>query len=87
MRQSAFQNHLDHFMELYVLLACIIGFFFCLALVGIAIQYTDASSLRQLGYEAKVINLQCYAKTKTGQRWLTCGALTKNQLEVTHEEQ
>lgn len=80
-------EHLEYFMECYVILALIVAAGFCLGLVGVAIQYTDASAMRQLGYEAKVVNLRCYAKTKYSQRWLTCDTVSKNQLELTHEEQ
>lgn len=32
-----------------------------------------ANSLNALGYEAKVVNFNCYAKYK--ERWLTCSAV------------
>lgn len=45
----------------------------------------EASSLRELGFEAKAINFSCYAKVK-GQ-WASCdAAVTIRQLQVKEEK-
>jgi hypothetical protein len=40
----------------------------------------EKNSMESLGYEAKVINVECFAKFNG--RWISCDAVTKNQIEI-----
>lgn len=61
---------------------CAVLLIFFAVTVGVVygLSYITRNSLEQLGYEAKMVNLDCYAKYEG--RWLLCESIVKNQHEV-----
>lgn len=58
-----------------------------LALVGTLSSVTDYlryNTMQKLGYEAKYVNFNCYAKQQD--KWLDCSEVTKNTRNVNVKE-
>lgn len=76
------RDHFEIYGVLYVIVGLIISFI--LLVFGLAVwgEYLQANAMRELGYETKVVNLDCYAKYQD--RWLACKAVANNQVQITH---
>jgi hypothetical protein len=74
------RHHINDFIECYV----IGGIILALILLCFACSWfsprIDANSMRQLGYEAKAVNFDCFAKYQG--RWLTCTAVAHHSIDV-----
>jgi hypothetical protein len=76
------RRHFKRHEPWYLMIAAIWGFFMSIFAICTMDIYLRADSMRQLGYEAKVINLDCYAKYKG--RWFRCTSVIDNQVQVTN---
>lgn len=74
------RKHIQRNIEIYVIIGLIMLVFALSIGLAVGNEYLNANSMRKLGYEVKVVNLDCYAKYK--ERWLTCKTVATNQLEL-----
>lgn len=65
-----------------IMLTALVVMILLITLTVWGVNTMRADALRQLGYETKVVNFNCYAKHQG--RWVSCDTAVNNQVQVTN---